>query len=337
VRQVCLFVIPIKEEIDMKRSKKLTLVASVLMGLMVTGVGHAQAQEDFPKKEITMVIPWAPGGSTDIAGRKIQQILKEEISVNTVIKNAPGGASIVGLTEVKNARPDGYTVGYASGSFLSIRAVGQTSLTSDDFSNISLLSEDPLVLVVKADAPWKNLQEFVDHMKKGPEKATIGIAGTNTINQVVAMKLAKLAGSEYQHIPFDGAAQAITQIMGGHLDAGVTKPSESMAQFKEKQIRILAISTEKRIDSLPDVPTFRESGYDVVGSQITFVAAPKNIDPAIRARLIEIFDKASQSKSYQEFAYQQGFIAVKEGGADLDKHVVNLYKDLEEAFGDVAK
>jgi tripartite-type tricarboxylate transporter receptor subunit TctC len=324
--------------VEMKGSKKFTLAACVLIGLTAALAGPVAAKDDaFPKKEITMVIPWAAGGSTDIAGRKIQQILREEFSINTIIKNVPGGASIVGLSEVKTAKADGYTVGLGSGSFLSIGAVGQTTLKIEDFSNISLLSEDPLMLVVKTDAPWKNLQEYVEYMKSSQNPSTIGIAGTNTINQLVAMELVKIAKTQYQHIPFDGAAQAITSIMGGHVDAGVVKPSEAMSQFKEKQIRILAIANDKRFDSLPDVPTFKESGYDVTGTQITFIVAPKNIDPAVRTSLIELFDKAVQSDTYQKFSFQQGFISQKKSGADLDKHVVDLYKDLRDAFGSAAK
>jgi tripartite-type tricarboxylate transporter receptor subunit TctC len=301
-----------------------TLIACIAIPTLV------QAQDKaFPSKGITAVIPWLPAGSTDLAGRKIQMIMKDQ-GVNLIIKNVPGGGSIVGITEVKNATPDGYTVGLGSGAFLAAGAIGLAPLNPSDFSNISLISEDPLVLIIKADAPFNNVKEFTDYMKANPNKVTFSSAGTNNATHFLGVELASMVNAKIQHVPYDGGAQCVTQVMGGHITAAVIKPTEAMAQLKEKQIRILAIASDQRLESLPDVPTFKESGFDLVSSQITFVIAPKNIDAAVRTRLVELFDKAVQSQEYQEFAEQQGFICPKIIFAELDSLIYIQNNTLKE-------
>lgn len=299
------------------------------------------ANTQFPQKDITIVVPWNAGGANDLMARKLQVILKDEMGISVVVKNAPGGNGVVGITEVSTSKPDGYTLGVNTSSTLSVIALGQASLKSDKLTNIALMSEDPLILVSKADAPWNNMKELVEHMKSKPNQVKVATPGTNNVNHAVAAMLGSSTNVQFQHVPFDGGALVITQLLGGHVDVAVLKPSESMSQIKEGNLKAVAINAEKRVASLPDVPTFKESGYDVFTSgavkQISFIVGPAGIDPAVRERLTEIFNKAIQSEAYQKFAQDGGFITPKKTGSELDQEVDTLIKALSDAFAKIFK
>ncbi|GAB7054645.1 MULTISPECIES: tripartite tricarboxylate transporter substrate binding protein [unclassified Paenibacillus] len=302
---------------------------------------NSQEGNKFPQKDITIVVPWNAGGGNDLMARKLQAIFKDELGISVVVKNAPGGNGVVGITEVASSKPDGYTLGVHTSSTLSVIALGQASLKSDKLTNIALISEDPLVLVSKADAPWNNMKELVEYMKTKPNQVKVATPGTNNVNHAVAAMLGSSTNVQFQHVPFDGGALVITQLLGGHVDVAVLKPSESMSQIKDGNLKAIAINAEKRIDSLPDVPTFKESGYDLFTSgavkQISFIVGPAGMDPAIRERLTELFNKAIQSDAYQKFAHEGGFITPKKTGSELDKEVDTLIKALSEAFSKIFK
>ena len=305
---------------------KVFVVLVALCGILVmAGCGSsskpAQKQPDFPKKEITIVVPWNAGGGIDMMARKIQVLFKD-MGITAVVKNVPGGNGVIGINEVMTAKPDGYTVGVQTSSTLSVMALGKSQIKADKLTNIALLADDPHVLIVKQDAPWKSLKELVDHMKANPNAVSLATVGTNNVNHAVPAMLGLVTGTEFKHVPFDGAALVIPAVMGGHVNAAILKPSEAVQHVKDGKFRALAINGE-RMDVLPGVPTFKESGFDLwKGSplkQMSIVVAPAGMDPAVRDKLVEIFNKAIQSADYQKLAKEGGFVADKRSVEQLDK------------------
>lgn len=320
----------------MKIRQVTRILALFVVAACVLSVPTVQAA-DFPTREIKMIVPWSPGGATDIMARQLQPIFQQEFGVNLVIVNKPGGNSAVGLTEVMASRPDGYTVGVASSTILTLMALDQIQWGPERLTNIALLSEDPLLLLVSKDAPWKDLDAFMDHVADHPGQVTVGTSGAKNVNHAMAVLAAQSVGSEIRQVPFDGGSRVTAAIMGGHIDSGVMKPSETFGQIRSGDLVPLGVFREGRLDVLPDVPAFTELGYDIFTqgqvAQISYIVAPANIRPEIREKLTEMFNTAIQSADFQEFAQTNGFLAESVTGAALDEYVNGLYQGLSEMAG----
>lgn len=320
----------------MKTKQVTRILALLVVAACVLSVPVAQAAE-FPTREIKMIVPWSPGGATDIMARQLQPIFQREFGVNLVIVNKPGGNSAVGLTEVMTARPDGYTVGVASSTILTLMALGQIQWGPERFTNLALLSEDPLLLLVSKDAPWQDLNAFMEEVAQNPGEVTVGTSGAKNVNHAMAVLAAQSVGSEIRQVPFDGGSRVTAAIMGGHIDSGVLKPSETFGQIRSGDLVPLGVFREERLDVLPDVPTFTELGYDIFThgqvAQISYIVAPANIQPAVREKLTQMFEAAIQTAEFQEFAQTNGFLAEPITGAALDEYVDGLYQGLSEMAG----
>ena len=286
-----------------------------------------------PSKEITLIVPFSPGGATDLMARRLQPIFKNELGYNLVVKNVEGGGSAVGITEVITSKPDGYTVGLATSSFLALAAQGRISVGPADTTTICSLSEDPLILVVIANGKYDNLDDFIKAAKETPGKITIAQAGTNNANHAFAVLLGQAAGIELKNMPFDGASRVVTEIIGGHIDSGVMKPADCLSQLKAGEVKIIGTFTRERVSVIPDVPTFAELGYDVFPygdiNMVSYIMAPKGLDPAIRAELADLFQKAISSPEFQKVAEESSFVANPITGDELDKYINGIFEGLK--------
>ncbi|MEN4921029.1 tripartite tricarboxylate transporter substrate binding protein [Achromobacter spanius] len=297
-------------------------------------LAHA-ADKTYPAREIRFIVPWNAGGSNDIAARMLQQLISEQ-GVNVVVENAPGATGAIGMTKVANAERDGYVVGMGTSSTLAQIAQNITPLRNDQFSHIARVSTDPLMLLVPADGP-DTLEAFLASMKKNPGKVSIGTPGNNNLNHIFAEMTARAAGTEYVNVPYPGGSRVIADLSGKQISAGVLKPSESKAQIDAKYVKPIAVFANERLSLYPDVPTFKEKGYDVFPYgplvQMAYVVAPAGIPDDVRKRLIQIFETAIRSDKFKSFAEQNGFLVDDLTGQALDKEVTNVQATLN----DVAK
>jgi tripartite-type tricarboxylate transporter receptor subunit TctC len=287
-----------------------SFVASVLAILMPLGEAMAA---DFPTKEIKLVVPWNVGGSNDISARLISKILADE-GITVVVDNVAGATGTIGMTKVANAEPDGYTIGMGTSSTLAMIAQGLTPLKNEQFAPIARVTTDQLLLLVPKDGPAKDLDSFEALIKKNPGKISIGTPGSNNLNHIFAVMTANVVNSSIITVPYTGGSKVIIDLAGKQIDAAVLKPSESKAQIDSNMVIPVGVFANERIKSMPNIPTFKEKGYNVFPYgplvQMAYLVAPAKTPPEIQERLITIFNKAIQDPRFKA--------ASEDGGARVD-------------------
>jgi tripartite-type tricarboxylate transporter receptor subunit TctC len=263
--------------------------------------GDASKEVEFPTKAIELIVPYSAGGGTDSVTRALADAAKDNFSKPLVVVNKTGGGGAVGLTAGATAKPDGYTVTVATVELTTLPHLGLATFTQEDFKPIMQLNAEPSAITVKADAPWNTLEEFIKYSKENPGKVKVGNSGVGAIWHLATEALAKEADVEFNSIPYDGAAPAVAALLGGHIDAVSVSPPEVYSQVKAGQLKVLGVMSEKRADSVPEVKTMKEQGYDVVISTWRGLAVPKDTPDTIVAILSDGFKKASEEQSFKDF------------------------------------
>lgn len=311
---------------------------SMISGVAVIAAMPLAMAKDYPAREVRWVIPWNAGGSNDIMARFLQPQL-EKNGLKVVIENVPGGTGAIGMGQVAIARPDGYTIGNGTSSTLAIIAQGKAPLKNEQFTHIIRVSKDPLLLLVPGNSPHKTLKDFLAHMKAKPGEVTIGTPGANNINHIFAAMTARGAGVEYRHVPYPGGSRVVAELMGNQVEAGVLKPSETIEQIKSGDLRALGVFETKRLEVLPDVPTFAEAGVDVYPFgpmvQMAYIAAPANLDPDVREKMTAAFKAAIESPEFKDFAQKNGFIIDPISGEQLEQEIAEVAKAIAKVAGQV--
>lgn len=314
--------------------KKQLLALAVGMALVLSmATGCEKKSKEFPQKEITVVVPWSPGGTNDLMARALQPVFKEKFNVDLVVKNTEGGGSAVGINEVLTAKNDGYTVGLASSSFLALVTQGREEADVEKITNICSVSEEPIVLAVKAGGKFEKAEDFLAQAKTG--QVSIGVPGSNNVNQAYAMLLGKAAEADFLFMPFDGGSRVITEILGDHVDSGVLKPSEVISQVNAGELKVIGVFNKDGITTMPDVPTFESLGYDVFTlgeiKQASYIMAPEGVDEQVKEKLASMFKEAVESEEFKSFAGESGMISQPLTGKELDTYVGDIYKALDNA------
>ena len=251
--------------------------------------GPALAQA-WPDKPITMIVPFPPGGVADTVARPIAEALSRELKQTVVVENKAGAGGALGIGQAARAAPDGYTV-LLSLSSISILPEADKLLerkpayTIDQFVPIARFTADPTVLVVRAEAPWQTLAEFIAAAKAAPGKYNYGSSGNYGTMHVPMEMLKQQAGFRMTHIPYTGAGPAIVALLAGQVDAIASGPSTVAQQIRAGKLRALAHWGERPVASLPEVPSLTQAGYPVRFAQWSALFVPAQTPPEIVARL----------------------------------------------------
>ncbi len=270
---------------------RLILVAVALaLGAPPTG---ALAQS-YPTRPVEFIIPFAPGGPTDTAIRLIQPQLSANLGVPVVLVNKAGGGGALGMDAVAKAKPDGYTLAATVRSTLTILPATQPDVAYkiSDFAPIGTYAVDSQVVMVKSGAPWKTLEELIDHAKKNPGKLSYGSAGQGT-NSFFTMELLKLAyGLDIAHVPFGGSGPVKNALLGGHVQVGAAALSPVLSVIRSGDIAPLVTSATRRSPAIPNVPTMTEKGQaDASLSTWAELWAPARTPKLVLERLVQALDK----------------------------------------------
>lgn len=295
------------------RNKFFPRFAVVLAALfLIALLNSAFAQQDsaatqFPKREITMIVPWAAGGGTDIVAREIARLMEKELGKPVVVMNVEGGGGAVGFQKIATSRPDGYTIGFTTNSMLLQKYTASTFVDYKKLKHIAMVNEDPATLTVNATAPWNTITEFVDYAKKNPNKIRIANSGPGAIWHVAAMLLEEKIDTKFIHVPYSGAAPAGIAVAGGHIEATTVSPAEVRSLVDSGKLKMLAIAAAERDPNFPNIPTLKESGIDLVIGVWRAVAVPKDTPAYVIQILENAITKAVHSSEYKEFMAKAGF------------------------------
>jgi tripartite-type tricarboxylate transporter receptor subunit TctC len=289
----------------MKKGERLVFVVGLCFLLLLPFSG--KAAEKFPTKNIELDVPFAAGGSTDVLARMVAKYAPKYFDKPLIVVNKPGGGGVTGTEGVVRSKPDGYTlyVGYGSGHDLVMpHFVGSAQLpkmpydTFKDLMPVCRLSIHSIAMVIRADAPYKNLKELIDWGKK-KEQVTASVSTKAGSVDITFQALGKATGLKIVTVPFRGGADALTAIVGGQTDCGGNHPSEMIAQIKAKRLIPIGVALDQRDPALPDVPTFKELGYNIVSvGSVKGVAAPKGTPPEVIAYLSDRFKKVCEDQEF---------------------------------------
>jgi len=314
------------------RSLRAVLAAALgLATLAGCSGGAADASSTFPERSVTVIVPFPAGGAADSLARALVAAAAESFPEGIAVENRNGGAGVVGMTEVFGSDPDGYTlglVGHTTTTLSPHTVAGISYGTPDDYTPVVQVAYAPLLLVSRADTPWKDLAGFVDAAKQGG--LTHGSAGAGTPSHLAFEELKSAAGFDATHVPFAGDAPALTALLGGSIDAGAFAPATVMGQIQTGELQVLATFEGRRNSLFSEVPSVKEAGYDVEFSTVFGVYAPKGTPARVVEYLDTAFKKAMDSPKFHEFLTSQNFVADYLSAADMVVRLRHHYAEFAE-------
>ena len=279
----------------------------VLFGMalaVLAGVAAPAAAQDFPNRPVTMIIPFAAGGPTDVLGRIVGARMSEVLGQQVVIENVGGAGGMTGAARVAQSAPDGYTIGLGT---VGTHAQGQSLYkkplynAATDFTPVALIAEVPIVLIARKDFPAANLKEFVDYSKKNQDKMTFGSAGTGSATHLGCVVLNTAMGTSITHVPYRGTGPAMQDLQGGRIDFLCEVVSTAKPQIDGNTVKAISILTKQRSPALPNVPTAVEQGLpDVEAYTWNAIFLPKGAPDAIVKKLHDATLAAMHTPSVKE-------------------------------------
>lgn len=288
------------------------LVVGVL-GMLSTGA-HAAAA--FPTKPITILNSSVAGSPTDVMARQVAQYARKYLGQPMVVVNKPGGGGGVMFAALMAEAADGYTIASLTGAQMAaLHAELKKDFSFEDFDFIANVQREPNCLAAKWDGPFKTLQDMVEYAKKNPS-LKVGGQGTGSALHLMVMLLGEQSGTKLTWVPFGGGMESVTNLLGNTVPVISTSPATVNQYVEAKQIRILAITGDKRMDHIKDVPTFKELGYDIVMLQYRGFAAKKGMPAEAKAKLVDAIRKSVAEPAFKEYMkknYQpDGFLGPEE-------------------------
>jgi len=264
----------------------------------------ALAQAGYPDKPVRLIVPFPPGGGTDLLGRVVGDKLSSTLGWKVVIENKPGAGGTVGLDAAAKARPDGYTLAVGQTSNMSIAPSVMSGLPYDpvkDFTPVRIISSVPLAIVVGANSPIKSLADLVTAAKANPGKLLFASPGNATVAHIAGTYFQKVAAIKYTHVPYKGTAQALPDVISGRASFYIASIESATAPVKSGQLRAIAVTSAKRAALWPDVPTVAESGFPGFEAVTWFgIVVPAGTPAPIIARLDAEVAKVLDAPDVQE-------------------------------------
>lgn len=288
---------------SISQQRRLLLLAASALGLGAAA-SPLWAQSKFPSKPIRFVVPFAPGGTSEIVARSVAAELTKQFGVNVFVENKPGGAGTIAMAEVAKATPDGHTLILGHVGTLAVNPYmlkNQPYDVNKDFVPVTLLAKVPNVFVINADVPAKNFREFVDYVKKHPGQLNYGSAGNGSAGHLAMEYLKLVTGMYITHIPYRGTGPQLTDLLAGRTQASSAGLPALAAHIQSGKLRAIAVGTQQRVSHLPDVPTVAEMGFkDFETSQWYGMLAPAGTPADVVKRLQEESLKALKSSAITE-------------------------------------
>lgn len=296
------------------RKAKARLRTALLVSMAATAASCAQpsdtgavAAEDFPTKDVRYVIPFDPGGESDVTARLQQQALENALGQSVVVSNRKGGGGAVGWSELANAtKGDGYTVMGANLPHILLQPIARedAGYQTEDLKWVYIFQSTPSALVVAKDSPYNSLEEFLRSARE--RKLTVAGSAAFSHNHMATLALNEQAGIDTTYVPFSGTAAASPALLGGQVDALMSNNTEAL-DLQDQGAKVLAVASEKRLAELPNVPTFTEAGFDIVEGAWRGAVVPQDTPDTIVQKLADAFAQVNQDPQVREKMKNLGF------------------------------
>lgn len=270
------------------------------LALAALGCNLPAFAETYPSRRIELIVPWQAGGGADVVARALAAAAAKHLPQPLVVMNKPGATGAVGLGEVVNAKPDGYKLVLSSSELTFLNALGLAKFTYQDLVPIARLNADPAAVVVRADAPWATLEQFLADARKPGANIRVGTAGQGSTWHMASVALAEKTGARFNDIPYAGGAPATLALLGGHIDAVTVSTAEVATHVEAGKLKVLAVMADRRVAGFENVPTLKERNIDLSIGIWRGISAPKGTPPEVLAVL-----KTAIAKSVQEPVMRQ--------------------------------
>jgi tripartite-type tricarboxylate transporter receptor subunit TctC len=292
-----------------------------------------------------LVVPFPPGGQADTAARVLTKAMSDRLGQNVIIENKPGAGGVIGAEIVMNAKPDGYTLFYGSSGPMGILPKLLKNITYDpvkNFTPIAAVAVSPLVLLVPPGKPYKTFKEFSDYLKKNPDKLTFSSVGIGSTQHLGGELLSLSIGAKMIHVPYKGSAPAVLDLLAGRIDVGFDNYTPNKGNIEAGKLMPLAVAAEKRLTSLPDVPTTGELGHpDVIMASWSSFAAPVGTPQPVIDKLASVMDQVMKDPAIIKFYEDAGSTVltgtIKDKARDFYISEGNKFKLLIEKSGATAE
>ena len=307
----------------MRRRESVRVIAFVLAAVCLAAAPAAA----FPDKPVELTVLFGAGSAADLLARRLAELAGKDLGQPVAVVNRTGAGGALGYAHVKGQSPDGYALVWNSNSVSTAYHAGNMKFDYTAFAGVAALTSEPVSLAVKVDAPWKDIRDLLAHAKAHPGQVRLGNSGRGSFTHLMAVALENRTGVKLTHVPF-GRELAVTTVLGDKIEASVQLPAEIMTQVTGRQVRVLAVTGDKRLASLPDVPTLKESGLDLTMSLWRGIAAPKGTPEGVIARLEHAFTRAAQSAEFHEFAARMGAVVEVRSARDFDASIARDDRDI---------
>ena len=306
------------EHIDRRRFN-----AALITGAATLLAPRAGAQA-WPSKPIRVIVPYTPGGFTDITARLVTQKLQERLGQSVVIDNKPGANSIIGVDALAKSPPDGYTLAVVIAAYAANTTL-YPKLPYDpkkDLAAVSLIGVAPLVAAVNNDTPFKSAADLIDYARKNPGKVSYGSSGNGSAVNLTTELLKSMTQTSMVHIPYKGSAPALTDLMGGHIQLFMDAAVGLISPGKAGKVRLIGVASETRLAALPDVPTFIEQGIKgFTSSTWAGILAPAGTPPAVIKRVADEVAVIVKLPDVKQRFDEMGTIAVGSTSAEFESFI----------------
>ena len=298
----------------------------LLLTAAVCALPITAAAQSYPNRPITFVVPYGPAGSTDPISRQFATQLEKVLGVEVNVENKPGGSGTIGFGIVARAKPDGYTIGLGTNSILAYQPLVNQSLTfktPDAYQPIAKLGEMPVILVVRADAPWKTFEEFLEHVRKNPNKVRASVSGLRTVPDLVAQEFNKNNDLKLRTIPFTGGSgEALLALLGNRVEATLFTGAVGIpGQVQAGKVRVLAVFKKGIYDPVPEAVSTIDAGYKTTLSAQFYVMAPKGLPKEVLDKLVSASQQIINSPEYAKFA-TEGYALDPRSPAELSAEII---------------
>lgn len=300
---------------------------SIMAFVLAAFLGLQAQAADYPDKPITVIVPFPPGGSSDVTARLVSKKLAERVGQSVVIDNKGGANGSIGATALKQAKPDGYTILVGSIGVFAINPALFKDLRYDpmqDFDLLSVAVRTPNVLVASPNFPANTVAELVDYLKKNPNKVTFASSGTGSSDHLTAALFLQKTGTTGTHVPYKGGGPAINDLIAGHANVSFQNLGAIAPHVKSGKLKALGVTSSQRNPTLPNVPTMAEGGVkDLEVYSWQAAAAPKGLPPAVRAKLEAELAASAQAPDIKPQFEAIGFEVVATNGEQFKKFLTD--------------